>query len=257
MTGLKVFESPDFGGIRLVTRASGVWFVAADVCRALEHSNVTMALERLDDDEKAKFNLGLSGGYTNVVNEPGLYTLILGSRKPEARAFKRWITHEVLPAIRTTGGYFVGEREMGEEELLARALQVASNKIREKNLQIFDLEMENSTLSVENRFLRPKADYFDAAMSGELLTGIRETAKLFGIGQKELVQFLISNKYAYRNKKGVLLPYETRNRDYFEIKEVKNSNTGWFMIMFRFTPKGRAHIFQKLTAQNERKGRTQ
>jgi prophage antirepressor-like protein len=65
------------------------WFIAADVCKALEHTNVTMALDRLDDDEKAKFGLGLTGGDTNIVNEPGLYTLVLGSRKPEAKALKR------------------------------------------------------------------------------------------------------------------------------------------------------------------------
>lgn len=80
-------------------------FAAADVCRALDHSNVSVALERLDEDEKAKFNLGLRGGETGCVNEPGLYSLVLGSRKPEAKSFKRWITHEVIPSIRRHGAY--------------------------------------------------------------------------------------------------------------------------------------------------------
>jgi len=79
------------------------WFVAKDVCEILEISNPTMALQRLDEDERSKFNLGRQGE-TNIVNEPGLYTLILGSRKPEAKQFKRWITHEVIPTIRKTGG---------------------------------------------------------------------------------------------------------------------------------------------------------
>ncbi len=86
--------------VRAVTLEGEPWFVAADVCFALGHSNVSMALDRLDDDERAKFNLGRQGE-TNIVNEPGLYSLVLGSRKPEAKAFKRWITHEV---IRKTGG---------------------------------------------------------------------------------------------------------------------------------------------------------
>lgn len=81
------------------------WFVAADVCAVLEHTNTTTALERLEDDEKAKLNLGLSGGPVNVVNEFGLYSLVLGSRKKEAKRFKRWVTSEVLPAIRKTGSY--------------------------------------------------------------------------------------------------------------------------------------------------------
>lgn len=75
--------------VRVVIRNNELWFVAADVCRALEHSNVSVALDRVDEDEKAKFNLGLPGGDTWCVNEPGLYSLVLGSRKPEAKAFKR------------------------------------------------------------------------------------------------------------------------------------------------------------------------
>lgn len=84
------------------------WFVAADVCAALEHSNVTQALKRLDDDEQALISSeGIHRGsdQVNVVNESGLYNLILGSRKSEAKRFKRWVTHEVLPSIRKTGSY--------------------------------------------------------------------------------------------------------------------------------------------------------
>ena len=73
------------------------WFVAADVCKALEISNPTVAASRLDEDEKAKLNLGLQGSDATIINEPGLYTLVLGSRKPEAKQFKRWITHDVIP----------------------------------------------------------------------------------------------------------------------------------------------------------------
>jgi prophage antirepressor-like protein len=94
--------------VRVVTDAQGVpWFVAADVCNALDLGNSRMAMERLDDDEKSTELIPTPGGTQTLttVNEPGLYSLIFGSRKPEARAFKRWVTHEVLPAIRRTGGY--------------------------------------------------------------------------------------------------------------------------------------------------------
>ena len=97
----------DFRGASLRTltdKAGEPWFVAKDVCDILGHSNVSMALDRLDDDERSKFNLGRQGE-TNIVNEAGLYVLVLGSRKPEAHEFKRWVTHEVLPQIRRTGGY--------------------------------------------------------------------------------------------------------------------------------------------------------
>lgn len=104
MNDLKIFENPKYGEIRVVVRDGEPWFVAADVCRVLELANTSMTLERLDDDERSKFNLGRQGDAW-CVNEPGLYSLVLGSRKPEAKAFKRWITHEVIPSIRKTGGY--------------------------------------------------------------------------------------------------------------------------------------------------------
>ena len=111
MNEIQLFENQEFGAVRAVEQNGEPWFVAADVCRALEHSNVTVALDRLDEDERAKFNLGRQGD-TWCVNEPGLYTLVLGSRKPEAKAFKRWITHEVIPSIRKAGGYTAASKEL-------------------------------------------------------------------------------------------------------------------------------------------------
>ena len=104
-SNIQIFENNDFGQIRVIERDGEPWFVAADVCNVLDLSNPTIAVSRLDEDERAKFNLGRQGDAT-IVNEPGLYTLVLGSRKPEAKAFKRWITHEVIPTIRKTGAYF-------------------------------------------------------------------------------------------------------------------------------------------------------
>ncbi len=88
------------------------WFVAKDVCDVLEHSNVSMALEMLDEDEKAKKSLGYSGPgnpNTNIISESGLYTLIIRSNKPQAKAFRKWVTAEVLPSIRKTGGYSIAD----------------------------------------------------------------------------------------------------------------------------------------------------
>ena len=107
MNEMQIFTNEQFGTIRTVMQNDEPWFVAADLCKALDLTNTTVALERLADDEKSKFNLGLSGGETNVVNEYGMYALILGSRKPEAIQFQRWVTHDILPAIRKTGHYAV------------------------------------------------------------------------------------------------------------------------------------------------------
>ena len=109
--------------IRTATINNEPWFVAKDVCDALGISNPTDALKRLDDDERARFNLGRQGE-ANIVNEPGLYSLILASRKPEAKAFKRWITHEVLPAIRRDGGYISPSASEHQVNALIRQAQM-------------------------------------------------------------------------------------------------------------------------------------
>lgn len=108
-TQIKVFNNSDFGEVRTIIRDNEPWFVAADVCRALSISNHNDALKRLDEDEKGVASTDTLGGKQTmaIVNEPGLYVLVLGSRKPAAKAFKRWVTHEVLPALRKTGRYSI------------------------------------------------------------------------------------------------------------------------------------------------------
>lgn len=121
MNEMQIFEKPEFGQIRTTTVDGEPWFVAVDVCRALEVGNSRQAVTRLDDDEKGVISTDTLGGRQDVsiINEPGLYTLVLGSRKPEAKAFKRWITHEVLPSIRKTGAYATDSRLMEAAQLLA------------------------------------------------------------------------------------------------------------------------------------------
>lgn len=128
----------DFRGasLRTLTDESGEpWFVAKDVCDILGHSNVSMALDRLDDDERSKFNLGRQGE-TNIVNEAGLYVLVLGSRKPEAHEFKRWVTHEVLPSIRRHGGYMAGQERMTPEQMALASLKWLQSKVDEQARQL-------------------------------------------------------------------------------------------------------------------------
>ena len=126
MNELTVFDNSDFGTLRSIMLEGEPWFVAADVCRSLEIGNVSDALKRLDDGEKmtvdsTEGHSGRRGGaqMMNVVNKPGLYTLVLGSRKPEAKAFRRWITHEVIPAIRKNGAYAINLSPA--EQLVAQA----------------------------------------------------------------------------------------------------------------------------------------
>lgn len=102
-TELTLFKFGELA-VRIAEHNGDPWFVATDVCSALEIQNVSQALQRLDDDERSMLNIGRQGE-TNIVNESGLYSLILGSRKEEAKRFKKWVTSEVLPSIRKTGSY--------------------------------------------------------------------------------------------------------------------------------------------------------
>lgn len=248
MNEMQVFESIDFGQIRALMRDGEPWFVAADVCKALELGDVGKATGRLDTDELTRIKI-VSGGQNRemiAVNEPGLYSLVLGSRKPEARAFKRWVTHEVIPAIRKTGGYIAGEAEMTDDELLSRALLVMQEKLRQREVRLGKAEMENARLTVENQTMAPKADYFDALVDRNLLTNFRETAKQLGIREQHFIRYLIDHGYIYRDKRGKLMPTAKKNNGLFEVKECTNDKTNWSGTQTMITPKGR-ETFRLLT----------
>lgn len=106
-TDVKIFEKEEFGSVRVVMQEDDPWFVAKDVCDCLDLSNNRGTIASLDDDEKGVSITDTLGGQQemSIISEAGLYSLILRSRKPEAKAFKRWVTHEVLPSIRKIGGY--------------------------------------------------------------------------------------------------------------------------------------------------------
>lgn len=125
MNDLQIFENSQFGKIRAIEKDGEPWFVAADVCRALEIADTWNALQRLDDDEKDTCLISTPGGIQemSIANEPGLYSLVLGSRKPEAKSFKRWITHEVIPSIRKTGTYSVRQTDPTKQSLAEAKLR--------------------------------------------------------------------------------------------------------------------------------------
>lgn len=235
MYELKTFNSPDFGEVRTLDLDGEPWFIAVDVCKALDINNVSMAISRLDDDERNTVSLaeGIPGNPNKtIVNEPGLYALVLSSRKPEAKKFKRWITHEVIPSIRKTGGYIAGQETMTADELMAKALMVARETLARR-------EAELSQTKVENAILQPKADYFDELVERNTLTNFRETAKQLGVKQKSLITFLLDRKFIYRDKRGKLLPTAGKSDGLFEVKECYNDKTQWAGTQTLVTPKGR------------------
>ena len=190
MNDVKIFENPEFGRVRTTVIDGEPWFVAADVCHALDIGNPSDALNRLDDDERTLVSIeGASNGKpVNGVNEPGLYSLVLGSRKPEAKAFKRWITHEVIPAIRKTGGYQVPQ---SPAEQMAQGLLAAQKLLAEKDKRIEEM--------------RPKEIFADAVSVSKTDILIGDLAKLIkqnghDIGQKRLFSWLREKGYLIKRK---------------------------------------------------------
>lgn len=178
-------------------------------------------------------------GKNTYIPENIFYRLAMKAKNEMAEKFQALIADEVVPAIRKTGGYIAGEKQMTDDELLARALTVASEKLKQRDARIDELTAENSKLVVKNQIMQPKADYFDQMVDRSLLTSFRETAKLMEVKEKTFVQFLLEHKYIYRDKKGKLMPYEAKNSGLFETKECINNRTGWGGTQTLITPKGR------------------
>lgn len=190
MNDVTIFRKNEFGAVRAVTLAGEPWFVAADVCRALGLGNSSDVIKRLDEDERTLVSIeGASNGLpVNAVNEPGLYALILGSRKPEAKAFKRWITHEVIPAIRKTGGYIAAKLDETPEEIMARALVVANETLARHKQQ---LEAANAKIKAD----APKVLFAETVQKAEGDILVRQLARLmnqrgYDIGERRLYEIL-------------------------------------------------------------------
>ena len=237
MNELQIFSYRD-NEIRTIEKEDGVWWVLADVCKVLGLSNPTMIVYRLGEDEWAKFDLGRQGE-TNIVNESGLYNVILRSDKPEAVPFRRWVTHEVLPSIRKHGTYMTPETL---EKVLCSPdtiIQIAT-ALKQEQEKSRALEAANSALVVQNQIMAPKAEYFDDLVDRNLLTGIRETAKELGYKQNDFVRFLLEKRYVYRDQKRKLKPYAQHvDNGLFELKESTNPKTAWTGTQTMVTPKGR------------------
>lgn len=221
MKDIQIFN---FNGndIREITDEKGnPWFVAKDVCGELGISNTRDATSTLDEDEKDVVNTDTLGGKQNltIINESGLYSLILRSRKSEAKAFKKWVTSEVLPIIRTTGRY----GEMSEAEILMKSREILEEKVRKLSIR--------AQLTTE---LIEKDGLFLPSAVGKIIMG---KANLF-------CQWLIDNKVMYRKGHHKSLtpyaPYDSKARNYFRGKTVTAGDNAY--IQWYFTPKGLAWV---------------
>lgn len=167
---LSVFDFNGMG-VRVIKDSGGEpWFVAKDVADILGYSETAMMTRRLDEDETMSAKLAGMNMKSTLINESGLYNAILGSNKPEAKSFKRWVTHEVLPEIRKTGAYVAAGETESDEEIMARALLAAQRTIERNKARI-----EEQAREIEE--LKPKAAFVDNFMVSHGNILIRDYAK--------------------------------------------------------------------------------
>ena len=241
MSSLITFENMEFGKLTVMEKDGEFFFIGKEVAEKLGYSNTRDALVRhVDIDDKADvvFHDGRQRRSMVSINESGLYSLILSSKLPQAKEFKKWITTEVLPSIRKNGGYIKNQEKMSNEEILANAVLLANHLIAEKEKIIEDLE--------------PKAKYFDELVNNNLLTNLRNTAKELHIPQKVFIQFLLEKELIYRDKKNRLLPYAKNNKGYFEVKEWCRNDNDAVGIQTFVTPKGRYFLLLLIGGEKTR-----
>lgn len=235
---VSVFEHADFGSIRIVVRGGEPWFIAKDVCDALSISNSRDAMAKLDTDEKGVALTDTPGGeqQVSIVNEPGFYRLVMKSRKPEAKAFQRWVTHEVLPSIRKFGVYATAEtaeRLMADPDFMIKTFE-ALKKERERVRGLESLNRRNEAL-LEHRDrrigeMRPKEVFADAVSASHSTILIGDLAKILrqngiDMGQKRLFAWMREHGWLMKDGQSRNMPTQrAMEMGLFRIKETTISN---------------------------------
>ena len=206
MNELQIFNNPEFGSVRTITKDNEPMFCLGDLCRALDLTAKGVK-QRLSDEVISNYPIEDALGRmqnTLFVNEDGLYDVILESRKDSAKKFRKWVTSEVLPSIRKNGGYIANQEQMTPEQIVANALIVAQNIISQKDRKIEEM--------------KPKAEFFDTVADSKTAISMNEVAKVLnikGYGRNNLFEFLRNSKVLDRWN----VPYQ------------RYVDNGWFRVI--------------------------
>lgn len=223
MNEIQKFVNEEFGTIRTMTISNEPWFAAKDICDILGVTNPTVSLKALEKDEVTKLNLGGLEGEVNFVSESGFYTLVIRSRKEIAKPFRLWVTKEVLPQIRKTGGYIPIKEEEPNEVFLARAVQVANETIKRKDEIIASQQKRIESLEETERDWK-------LLMDCKGTFSVNEIAHFIGIGEYKL--------FARMREMGILFKNENNDNVVYE----KPVHKGKFICVPAIAPDGTAHL---------------
>lgn len=274
MNNLQIFRNTEFGEVRVVDKDGEPWFVGKDVAKSLGYSNTKDAIiNHVDETDRGILKRSevttienhipkdafpanfVDGNIPNrgvtIINESGLYSLILSSKLPTAKKFKHWVTQEVLPSIRKHGGYINGQEQMTDEELLSRALLMAQSKIEEKNKQI--------------QRMKPKELFADAVSASKSSILVGDLAKLlkqngYDIGQRRLFEWLRQNGYLIKTGSSRNLPTQkSMELSLFEIKETTVTHADGHITVNKtpkVTGKGQVYFVNKFLKEEQLYGQT-
>ena len=246
MHEIKIFENEEFGQVRTLLIEGEPWFVGRDIAEILKYSNTRKAIaDHVDDDDKIdavtiRDSIGRSQKPI-IINESGLYSLILSSKLPTAKKFKRWVTSEVLPSIRKHGAYITMpklEEIMANPESLELLLK-----------QLLAETQKNKKLEQQLTVFAPKGEYYDRLIETEMLTNLRITAHELGIKPMAFTQFLLDNKYVYRDTQQKVLPYQPYiHEGVFVIKDFRKN--GFHGKQTLITVYGQLYLLTELKKEN-------
>lgn len=248
MNDIKIFENAEFGQVRTVMIDNEPYFVGKDVADILKYTNPQKAIrDHVDEEDKGVNEMFTPGGKQNIlmINESGLYSLILSSKLPNAKKFKRWVTGEILPSIRKNGGYIAGQETLSDEQIMAQALLVAQRTIDNKNKQIEEM--------------KPKAIFADAVATSKTSILIGELAKILkqngvNTGEKRLFEWLRNKNYLI-SRKGTdynMPTQKSMDLGLFEIKETSVTHSDGHITVnktTKVTGKGQQYFINKLLPQ--------
>ena len=245
---IMIFESPEFGRIRTVNdEKGGPWFIGKDVATLLGYSNTRDALRKhVDEEDKTTVAIHDTGSnyqsMTVIVNESGLYSLILQSKLPRAREFKRWVTSEVLPQIRKTGGYIPLDNEDDEKTILAKALKILNRTLQQKD-ELIEAQ-------------RPKVDFADAVTTGDGCILISELAKLltrngYPTGRTRLFRWLRNNGYIFKRSTEPIQRWVEEGIFATSVTMIKTHHGSEERVTTKVTGKGQEYFLRKLGRSEE------
>lgn len=246
MNELQIFKSPEFGQVRTVMIGGEPWLVGKDIATALGYTNTRKALnDHVDDEDKGVTKCDTLGGAQEmtIINESGLYSLVLSSKLPTAKKFKHWITSEVLPAIRKTGGYIANTETMTDAEIMSKALLIAKQTIESREQRIQFLESETERMRPMEVFANATAASDTSILVGELAKLIKQNG--VDMGQNRLFKWMRENGYLIKSGAQRNMPTQkSMNLGLFEIKERNVANPDGSVMIVR-TPKvtGKGQIY--------------